>query len=100
VYPAATVKLLTVTVASMEQLPMPLLSKFTSSAAPGILEPPTPPELADQLAALFQLDALVATQKRAPIVFFEKQRARTSNRQQVENFMRMDCERNDSKTLQ
>ena len=87
VYPAATVKLLTLTVASTVQLPRPLLSKFTSSAATGTLDPPIPPELADQLAVLFQFDALVATQKRAAIVVFEKQIAMTSSRPQVENFM-------------
>lgn len=87
VNPAATVKLLILTVASIVQLPMPLLSKLTSSAAPGTLEPPGPPELADQLAILFQLDGLDATQKRAAIEFFERLIHITSNRQEAALFM-------------
>jgi hypothetical protein len=52
------------TAASIVQLPAPLLSNVTTSAAPGTLAPGAPPETFDQLATLFQLDAAAAIQKR------------------------------------
>jgi hypothetical protein len=45
---------------------------MTSSADPGTLKPPVPPDTFDQLAVLFQLDVRAATQKRAAKEIFEK----------------------------
>ena len=49
---------------SRVQLPRPLPSKITALALPGTDAPPEPPEVVDQLAVLFQLDAEAATQYR------------------------------------
>ncbi len=44
------------------QLPNPPLLKMATSAAPGTDAPGAPPEVADQLAVLFQTPAPAATQ--------------------------------------
>ena len=58
------IRLEIVMVVGILQLPKPLLSKLAMSAAPGMLAPAAPPEVADQLAVEFQLAAAAAIQYR------------------------------------
>jgi hypothetical protein len=46
----------TVVFISKLQVPVPLLLKYTTSDDPGTDAPPAPPDVADQLAVLFQLE--------------------------------------------
>jgi hypothetical protein len=46
------------------QLPKPLLSKLAISPAAGMVAPPAPPDVADQLAVEFQLAVAAAIQYR------------------------------------
>jgi hypothetical protein len=87
VYKAATVILLIDTGISIEQLPKPPLSKLTSSPTPGTEAPLAPPETADQLAILFQLEETAATQNRAAKELFEKLRHRNRTKQRLAIFM-------------
>ncbi len=52
----------TFTVALIVQLPFLALLKYALSEDPGTLAPPAPPEEVDQLAVLFQLEVVDATQ--------------------------------------
>ena len=50
---------------SRVQVPVPFASKYTISENPGTDAPLAPPDVVDQLAVLFQLDAEVAIQYRS-----------------------------------
>ena len=60
-YPA-TVMEVTLIGILIVQFPILVLSKVTSSFVPGTEAPPAPPDVADQLAVLFQLDEIAETQ--------------------------------------
>ena len=53
-----------VTGISMVQFPFRVALNVTTSDGPGTEAPPGPPEVVDQFAELFQLEAVLATQNR------------------------------------
>ena len=88
VYPALMVKLNTVPGASRVQFPTRTLLKITASASPGTVNPPAPPETLDQLAGLFQLDAIADTQNRLAAETLSERHKNSAEMQRVRtNFM-------------
>ncbi len=51
----------------MVQFPFRIALNVTTSAGPGTEAPPGPPEVVDQFAVLFQLEAVLATQNRCAL---------------------------------
>jgi hypothetical protein len=91
VYPPVTVILRILTGISIVQLPTNALSNVTLSPAVGVLKPPGPPDLFDQLAVLFQFEAAEEIQNRfAAWMVSAGNNANPSNSSGKANFMNIE----------